>query len=124
MIDEALQTIVSTSLLTLATLNADGSPWVTPVGFTLKDGIFSWWSAADAVHSQNIERDDRVALSIVENSDDNKRAVYVRTHAKATGQTKVNEEWHQTLAEYQANLGELNTETSTPGRFHFDGVAS
>jgi len=49
---------------TVATVNEDGSPWVTPVHIFSDDEAVYWFSYEDKEHSLNIERDPRVSLTI------------------------------------------------------------
>jgi len=47
--------IDTTQYMTLATADADGNPWVSPVYFTpVEHRTFYWVSSPDAVHSRNI----------------------------------------------------------------------
>ena len=51
-------------LATLATVNADGSPWGTPVHVATGGEYVYWFSKESTVHSQNIARDPRVSLTL------------------------------------------------------------
>jgi pyridoxine/pyridoxamine 5'-phosphate oxidase len=49
------RSIDMTSYMTLATADADGNPWISPVYFTPVDHrTFYWVSSPEAVHSRNI----------------------------------------------------------------------
>lgn len=48
----------------LATINSDGSPWASPIHVAYDDEYVYWLSSAAAQHSQNIEQDARVSLSL------------------------------------------------------------
>jgi pyridoxine/pyridoxamine 5'-phosphate oxidase len=51
--------------LTLATADADGRPWVSPVWFACEDHRTFWWvSMPDAVHSRNIAERPDVAIVV------------------------------------------------------------
>jgi PPOX class probable F420-dependent enzyme len=52
------------NVLFVATINADGSPQVTPVWTELDDGNISFNTATGRVKERNIRRDPRVGLSI------------------------------------------------------------
>ena len=52
------------NVLFVATINADGSPQVTPVWTELDNGNISFNTAAGRVKERNIRRDPRVGLSI------------------------------------------------------------
>ena len=123
MIDEALKVITSTQIGTLATLLEDGAPYSTPITYTFADGVFSWSSSPDAVHSKNIARDARVSLSIFEPGD-NPHAVYITSTAHTTGETSYNEQWGQTLEKYLLSIGEADNEHSMPGRFYYKEKAA
>lgn len=49
---------------TVATLNQDGSPWSSPVHMYSDDEYVYWLSKPNKQHSQNIDRDPRVHLSL------------------------------------------------------------
>lgn len=49
---------------TVATLNEDGSPWVTPLHIFADDEAAYWFSMEDKQHSQNVARDPRVSLTL------------------------------------------------------------
>jgi nitroimidazol reductase NimA-like FMN-containing flavoprotein (pyridoxamine 5'-phosphate oxidase superfamily) len=50
--------------LTLATVCRSGRPWSTPLFFAYDNNYIYWWSPKDAVHSQNIARDENVFITI------------------------------------------------------------
>ncbi len=116
--DEAVEIIGATMFAVLATSNEDGSPYATPVTYTFNDGILSWRSQTEAVHSQNIARDGRVSLVILEGG----RAVYINSVARATGEMSFDERWQKDLAHYEVPTGALDEEKSQPGRLYFRGV--
>ena len=51
-------------LATLATVNADGTPWSTPLHVASDGEYIYWFSKESTVHSQNIARDPRVSLTL------------------------------------------------------------
>ena len=51
-------------LATLATVNADGTPWGTPLHVATDGEYVYWFSKESTVHSQNIARDARVSLTL------------------------------------------------------------
>ena len=51
-------------LATLATVNADGTPWSTPLHVASDGEYVYWFSKESTVHSQNIARDPRVSLTL------------------------------------------------------------
>ena len=48
----------------LATINADGTPHMTPVGFLYEDGAFKMTTTTDRVKYRNMARDGRISLII------------------------------------------------------------
>jgi len=118
--DEAIEVIKTNPIAVLATLNEDGSPHATPIAVSFDGTSFFWKSAPEAQHSRNIDRDPRVALSIIEKTEaGNARAVYISTRAEATGVQAVDPNWHKNIAEYRADLSDLNEEKTEPGRYYF-----
>ena len=48
----------------IATVNEDGSPWISPLHM-ITDGEYIYWFSQEATtHSQNIARDGRISLSL------------------------------------------------------------
>jgi nitroimidazol reductase NimA-like FMN-containing flavoprotein (pyridoxamine 5'-phosphate oxidase superfamily) len=63
--DDARAIIDANSYLTLATADAEGRPWVSPVWFATTDRHeFFWVSDPDATHSRNIAQRPQVAAVI------------------------------------------------------------
>jgi hypothetical protein len=55
--------------LTLATADADGVPWASPVWFAVRElSFFVWASKPGARHSRNIAQNPRVSLVIFDSS--------------------------------------------------------
>jgi uncharacterized pyridoxamine 5'-phosphate oxidase family protein len=65
----AAAVIDANKYMTLATVDADGRPWVTPVYFT-PDGHsdFYWVSSPEAEHSRNVARNPDVSIVIHDSS--------------------------------------------------------
>ncbi len=64
MTDEA-RTILNDNLVgAIATINEDGSPWVSPVHIVADEEYVYWFSKETVQHSQNVERDARVSLTL------------------------------------------------------------
>jgi hypothetical protein len=77
-IEELASLVFESSFMTLATVDADGRPWVTPVEYACDQELrFYWVSVADARHSRNLVADPRVAWSI-----------YDRTYVPLDGQPR------------------------------------
>jgi len=62
--EKARRLFEGANLLFVATVNADGSPQVTPVWTELDNGNISFNTAAGRVKERNLRRDPRVGLSI------------------------------------------------------------
>jgi PPOX class probable F420-dependent enzyme len=62
--DKARRLFEGPNLLFVATINADGSPQVTPVWTELDNGNISFNTAVGRVKERNLRRDPRVGLSI------------------------------------------------------------
>jgi len=83
--EKALRVLNEVKYLTLATLNDDGSPWVSTLFFAFdKDLNFYWASKKDCLHSSNINRDPRVAANIYwlgHDGEDDVDALYIKAQA-------------------------------------------
>jgi PPOX class probable F420-dependent enzyme len=62
------------NVLFVATINADGSPQVTPVWTALDNGHITFNTAVGRVKERNLRRDPRVGLSITAKDDPFKKA--------------------------------------------------
>jgi nitroimidazol reductase NimA-like FMN-containing flavoprotein (pyridoxamine 5'-phosphate oxidase superfamily) len=62
--DDIRAIFTDTVLGTLATVNADGSPWATALHVVADDEAVYWFSSEMVQHSQNIVRDGRASLSV------------------------------------------------------------
>ncbi|WP_448811215.1 pyridoxamine 5'-phosphate oxidase family protein [Agromyces bauzanensis] len=85
MTDAARRVIDANSYLTLATADADGRPWATPVWFAERDlREFFWVSRPEAKHSRNIVERPDVALAVFDSTTPvgEARAVYVEAIAQ------------------------------------------
>jgi nitroimidazol reductase NimA-like FMN-containing flavoprotein (pyridoxamine 5'-phosphate oxidase superfamily) len=83
--DEIAKYIIENNdLMTVATANQDGKPWVSPVGFSMdEDHNLYWTSHKDAIHSQNVRQRPEVAIVVVgKNPEGNPDGVYFDATAK------------------------------------------
>ena len=81
--DDLLDVLKSTEFITLSTTNADGSPYATPIGWFAFDGkniVFD--NHYGKVHSDNLKRDERCFITIVNRDLGYSRAVYIASIAK------------------------------------------
>ena len=82
---EARDTIDSNQYMTLATADADGRPWASPVWFAHEGYIeFVWVSKPEARHSRNIDARPAVGIVIFDSTVPigGARAVYVEAAAE------------------------------------------
>jgi len=82
---KARRIVAANSYLTLATVDADGHPWVSPVYFTPDgSGRFLWVSSPTARHSRNLAERPDVALVVFDSTVAIGRgeAVYVEAQAR------------------------------------------
>jgi nitroimidazol reductase NimA-like FMN-containing flavoprotein (pyridoxamine 5'-phosphate oxidase superfamily) len=70
-------------LASLATTNADGSPWSTALHVATDDAAVYWLSSEDTIHSQNIRRDGRASLTLFSTDESHgPKGVYINGIAK------------------------------------------
>src|SRR3954453_16954633 len=83
--DLARAVLSSSAYMTLATADANGRPWASPVWFAWDGRRTFWWvSMPDAVHSQNIDARSDVAIVVFDTGAPvgQATAVYVRANAR------------------------------------------
>lgn len=130
---DILPVIAAVKVGSLATINQDGSPWNTPLHFAVGDEVVVWLSSDKSQHSQNIERDDRVSITLWSDTEvENVKGVYIQTRAsRVDGVEEVAA--RQLYAErfgsipekfmaaetYIAALGDINTTKTRGGRIYF-----
>ena len=63
--NENINKILNENLIgSLATVNEDGSPWITPLHLVADENGIYWFSGETAQHSTNIARDSRVSVAL------------------------------------------------------------
>lgn len=68
-VEELTELLFSSRFMTLATADADGSPWASPVEFACDERLrFHWTSHLEARHSRNLRENPRAALSIYDST--------------------------------------------------------
>lgn len=72
--DKARRLLSEPNIVHLATVMPDGSPQVSPIWAHVEDGMIEFNTAAGRVKEQNMRRDPRVALSVVNSDDPYERA--------------------------------------------------
>ena len=78
--------IDANAYMTLATADADGTPWASPVWFAAEGyRRFLWVSRPDARHSRNVAARSEVGIVIFDStvSEEDAAAVYLDAHAEA-----------------------------------------
>jgi hypothetical protein len=74
--------------MTLATADADGVPWASPVWYATEDGrAFYWVSDPNARHSRNIAQRPEIAIVIFDSTVKvgDAEAVYLAAHGEQVG---------------------------------------
>ncbi len=66
--DLAREILGSVSYVVLATADADGLPWATPVWFAMEDAELYWVSHPGARHSQNIAVRPQIAMVVFDST--------------------------------------------------------
>lgn len=133
MVDEA-RTILDENILgSIATINEDGSPWVTPVHVFADDKAVYWFSTEDKQHSRNVIRDPRVSLTLFSsdlsrgpkgvyiNGKADKLGVDDTTQSKKLIEAKIGKipaHFVEATA-YRLEIGELNRGKSTGNCWYF-----
>ena len=80
--DRVRALIERNSVLTLATVDPSGHPWVSPVFYSIDDDFEIYWvSAVDARHSANVRDTGVVAIVVHDSLDDQTDAVYIEANA-------------------------------------------
>lgn len=133
MSDEARAILSENILGTIATTNEDGSPWGTPVHVFSDDEAVYWFSFEDKLHSQNIERDPRVSLTLFSpDVSQGPKGIYVNgsavklnddtvIHAKELMVAKIGKipAHFQQATGYKLAIGQLNSSQSTANCWYF-----
>ena len=86
--DEARRVVAANAYMTLATADAGGQPWATPVWFATRDHRhFIWVSRPGARHSRNIAASPLVAIVVFDSTVPvgGASAVYVEAVAEEVG---------------------------------------
>jgi len=86
--DEARRVLAANAYLTLATADADGHPWATPVWFATRDlRDFVWVSRPGTKHSRNIAATPAVGIVVFDSAVPvgEASAVYVEAVAEEVG---------------------------------------
>ena len=129
---ENIKTILAENIVgTLATIDADGSPWATALHIFTDDEALYWFSADTHQHSQNIDRDGRVSVALFSKEDGSKGAYIsgVATKLNEAETTKAQQividlfgkipPVFENTSGYRLPLGENNSSKSSENRWYF-----
>jgi len=131
---ENIEQILKDNLVgAIATINEDGSPWVSPVHIVSDSEAVYWFSMEDKQHSLNVARNSKVSLSLFSpdlshgpkgvyvNGQVEKLDVDATTEAKKLLEAKIGflpPNFIETTA-YKLRIGELNRDKSTGNCWYF-----
>lgn len=126
------QQIINENLIgALATVNVDGTPWVTPLHVFADDENVYWFSTLERQHSGNIKNNGRVSLSLYDaDTTGGLKGVYI------TGRAEVSDDFtyvhdlavkklgsfpkaFEGTAAYRLPIGSLDEEKSTGNCWYF-----
>lgn len=66
---DLIRLLFESSFMTLATADAEGRPWASPVEFACDERLHFYWSSHfDSRHSRNVRANPRVAISIYDST--------------------------------------------------------
>lgn len=117
----------------IATINEDGSPWVSPVHIVADGQAVYWFSMEDKQHSLNVARDPRVSLTLFSpDLSHGPKGIYINgsvekldvdgtTEAKKLLEAKIGflpPNFVETTG-YKLKIGELNRGKSTGNCWYF-----
>lgn len=120
----------------IATVNQDGSPWITPLHMATDDEYVYWFSEETEVHSQNLVRDPRVSLTLYKpDGGAHKQGVYVNGQAEVVAEAErpaarellverlgFSLSCFDTGAAYRVPLGQVDHEKSSGNCWYFSST--
>ena len=126
------RTIINENLIgAVATINADGSPWVTPLHIFADDENVYWFSTLERQHSGNIKNDGRASLALYDaDTTGGLKGVYISGHAEMSDDYDYVHELavkklglfpkaFEGAAAYKLPIGALDEEKSTGNCWYF-----
>ena len=133
MSDEARKLLNENLIGAVATVNEDGSPWISPIHVFSDDEAVYWFSMEDKQHSRNIERDPRVSLTLASadltrgpkgvyiNGKVTKLDVEATTEAKKLIEAKIGKmiPAFEEATAYRLPIGQFNSSKSTGNCWYF-----
>ena len=117
----------------IATLNQDGSPWISPVHIFSDEEAVYWFSDEHRQHSENVARDPRVSLTLFSpdasrgpkgvyiNGTVSKLDVEATTEAKKLIEAKIGKiiPVFEKATAYRLPIGQLNSSKSAGNCWYF-----
>lgn len=85
-LESAVSILKTIHYINIATVNEDGTPWLSPVSASFNSNLsFFWGSAPLNIHSKNIERDGRVFVVVYDSTvpEGTGEGIYMKGHASA-----------------------------------------
>ena len=132
--NEDVKAILTNNLVgAVATVNEDGSPWVSPVHIFSDEEAVYWFSNEDKQHSLNVAHDPRVSLTLFSpDASHGPKGIYVNgivskldvdatTEAKKLIEAKISKiiPVFEKATAYRLPIGQLNRGKSTGNCWYF-----
>lgn len=133
--NQAARTILDDNVLgSAATVNHDGSPWVTPLHFVADDTHVYWFSHEAAQHSENIAKNSQVSVAIFSPDESSGlQGVYINGQAEKAASRDTTERVQtlyaqktgmlpkifETFSVYRLEIGQCSEEKSTGNCWYF-----
>ncbi len=129
-----VQTVLAENLVgSIATVNEDGSPWVSPVHIFSDHEAVYWFSTEDKQHSLNLDRDSRVSLTLFSpDASKGPKGIYINGSVEKLDADKTAEAKQlmvtrigkilpvfETATAYRLPFGVLNSSKSTGNCWYF-----
>lgn len=132
--NEEARAILNENLIgAIATINQDGSPWVSPVHVFSDEKAVYWFSNEDKQHSLNIEKEPRVSLTLFSpDASRGPKGVYINgivtkldvdstTEAKKLIEAKIGKmiPVFENATAYRLPIGQFNSSKTTGNCWYF-----
>ncbi|MFO0920837.1 MAG: pyridoxamine 5'-phosphate oxidase family protein [Candidatus Saccharimonadales bacterium] len=122
--NEIIKNILSTiRYATISTVDDNGKAWAAPVWYVFDETnmLLCWWSPINSQHSQNIERNDEVYITIFNSTtpEGEGLGLYIRANAKKVPDDKLDKVidlYNSTTTQFKLNRE--NTTNNAPTRLY------